>query len=80
MYLTGDKVRYIGNKFRGEIGSKLGEVVAQVQNQPSAVVVDFGDFSYICSKDSISKVNYRPTVEEKLVEVIRRRYDDEDEE
>ena len=78
MYMQGDKVRYVGNKFRGEIGSRLGEVVAQVQNQPSAVVVDFGEYAYVCSFDSLSKVAYRPT-EEKEIEVVRRRSIEEDE-
>jgi hypothetical protein len=79
MFMNGDKVRYVGNKFRGEIGSRLGEVVAPVQNQPSAIVVDFGDNAYVCSFDSLSKVTYRPT-EEKEVEVVRRRpIEDEDE-
>ena len=78
MWMQGDKVRYVGNKFRGEIGSRLGEVVAQVQNQPSAVVVDFGEFAYVCRNDSLSKVTVRPT-EEKEVEVVRRRSFEEDE-
>jgi len=83
MYLQGDKVRYVGNKFRAEIGAKRGEVVSQVRNQPSAVVVDFGgEYCYVCSVNSVMPVNVSPNPNDvQEVEVVsRKRYNIEGDE
>ena len=78
-FFQGDKVKYVGSKFRQELGTKRGEVVSRVQNQPSAVVVDFGDDAYICSENSLQRFTPSPVVEEKEVDVMRRRHTDETE-
>lgn len=55
-FFPGDKVRYIGKKYSNVLGMKQGEVMAEVRNQLSAVVVDFGDDVYICRSDSLMKL------------------------
>ena len=76
MYLAGDKVKYVGSKFRSELALKRGEVVATVRNQPSAVVVDFGDDTYICNVNNLKRFVPSP-MEEKEVEIRKRRADPE---
>jgi len=87
MYMQGDKVRYSGQKFARELSGKgkVGEVVAHVQNQPGAYVVDFGDDSYVMGERSLT--HWRPTAAElkegktePVVETRRRKRPSEDEE
>lgn len=54
-FFPGDKVSYIGYKLNSVLGSKLGEVVGAVLNQPNAIIVDFGDNTYICDETSLRK-------------------------
>jgi hypothetical protein len=52
----GDLVRYTGNKFRAEIGTHVGEVVAAVDGSPGALVVDFGgDSAFILSETNLRR-------------------------
>jgi hypothetical protein len=87
MYMQGDKVRYAGRKFARELSGKgkVGEVVAHVQNQPGAYVVDFGDDSYVMGERSLER--WRPTAAElkegktePTVEVRRRKRSSDEEE
>jgi hypothetical protein len=70
-FLPGDKVKYVGDKFRSELGTKLGEIICEVRNHRSAVVVDFGGDAYICRSSSLMKFVPTP-VEEKEIEIVRR--------
>ena len=84
----GDQVRYTGRKFARELSGKgkIGEVCSRVSNEEGAVVVDFGDDSYVLSVSSLEK--WRPSAQElkegKAEPVIetrrRRRVAEEDEE
>jgi hypothetical protein len=47
MFLQGDKVNYIGQKFSSDLGGKMGEVCAPVTNQQGVYVVSFGDGDYV---------------------------------
>jgi hypothetical protein len=71
-FFPGDHVKYVGNKFLTELGTKRGEVVSCVSNQPFAVVVDFGDDTYICKSTSL--VKYVPTPAEEREYVSRRKF------
>jgi len=71
MFLPGDKVKYVGQKLRQELGTKRGEVVCEIRNDRGAVVVDFGDDTYICRAASLTKFTPSPT-EEKEVEIVRK--------
>jgi hypothetical protein len=49
MYLQGDLVNYVGERFRGDLGGKPGEVCAPVGNQEDTYVVAFGSDDYVVS-------------------------------
>jgi hypothetical protein len=76
MYLPGDKVKYVGHKYSHELGTKMGLVVARVQNGPG-VVVDFGDDAYIVNESSLRK--QAPARDGEEIEVSRKRRRDEEE-
>lgn len=85
--MQGDRVRYRGNKFARELSGKgkVGEVVAHVQNQKGAYVVDFGDDAYVMGEHSLER--WKPTAAElkegktePVVETRRRKRPTEDEE
>lgn len=66
VFMPGDKVRYIGNKFSPEIGNKVGEIDIKIKDSNAYVVSfinghrDTGEIdkhSYICSEHSLMKVN-----------------------
>ena len=48
-YLPTDLVVYTGEKHRGDIGGKPGEVCCQVENQPGTYVVAFGSDDFVLS-------------------------------
>lgn len=48
-YMIDDKVSYIGEKFRGDLGGKMGMICSVVRNNPNSFVVDFGGDSYVLS-------------------------------
>jgi hypothetical protein len=49
MFMINDRVSYIGDKFHSELGSKMGEICAPVQNQQGVFVVNFGKEDYVMS-------------------------------
>jgi hypothetical protein len=55
LYQLGDKVSYVGVKYAGDIGGKMGEIVARVQNAPEEFVVDFGSDTLIVGEKHITK-------------------------
>ena len=65
LFMPGDKVKYYGNKFKTELGTKVGLVVSCVKNEPDAFVIDFGDDVYILSVNSLQRVSanadWKPT-------------------
>jgi hypothetical protein len=63
MYMPGDKVNYVGQKFSQELRTKLGVVVSKVQGEPYGVVVDFGENSYIVNINSLKRANVSRDVE-----------------
>lgn len=46
-FMRDDKVTYTGEKFKQEYGGALGIVCAPVENNPEALVVDFGNDSIV---------------------------------
>lgn len=54
-FYQGDLVKYVGNKYRQDLGTRIGVVVAPVRNQEGLVVVDYGD-AYILSEVSLRKL------------------------
>lgn len=56
MFLAGDKVKYVGQKFSHELHSKLGVVLGPIKNQSCGVVVDFGDDAYVVNESSLIKM------------------------
>jgi hypothetical protein len=79
LFFPGDNVKYVGRKFHSELSTRRGEVVALVKNEPMAIVVDFGDDTYICRTDSLAR--FVPSQkEEKEIEIVRKhRFDLEEE-
>lgn len=76
-FMPFDKVMYTGEKFRGDIKEKLGEIVSRVEGRPGAYVVEFGDNSYIMGEQSFRR--HRLSAKElNQVEVINRRSSDEE--
>lgn len=65
MYMPFDLVTYTGEKFRGDIKDKLGEVVCPVAGDPGKYVVEFGDNSYILGEGSFRR--YYPSAKDKEV-------------
>lgn len=55
MFMQGDRVRYIGAKFAGEMKNTFrgGEICSRILNQPGMYVVDFGDDSYVMPASSL---------------------------
>jgi hypothetical protein len=49
MYYQGDLVSYSGERFRGDLGGKPGEICAPVVNQDDTYVVAFGSDDYVLS-------------------------------
>jgi hypothetical protein len=49
MYFQGDLVSYCGEKFRGDLGGKPGEICAPVVNQDDCYVCCFGGEDYVIS-------------------------------
>jgi hypothetical protein len=80
MFMPGDLVKYIGKKFSRELNTKVGEVCSRVEKSPDAVVVEFGDDSYIMHHRNLAKHVPSPGHKEPEVHVKRRRKYDEDEE
>lgn len=48
-FMIDDKVSYTGEKFRGDLGGKMGLICSVVANNPNSFVVDFGGDSYVIS-------------------------------
>jgi hypothetical protein len=46
-YYQGDLVSYTGEKFRSDLGGKMGEICAPVGNQDGVYVVTFGGDDYV---------------------------------
>jgi hypothetical protein len=90
MFMQGDLVRYVGQKFAHEFKKKeikRGEVISRVHNQDGAFVVEFGDDSFVMPESSL--VRYVPSKKELetaskepevTVQKKRRRVVDNDEE
>lgn len=67
IWQQGDKVSYVGEKFKGPLHSKEGYVVARVEGEDNGYVVEFpemksGETDYILSGDSLG--TYRPSKNE----------------
>lgn len=86
MYMPFDKVRYTGRRYASILSGKgkIGDVCAQVQNQPGVYVVDFGDESFVLPERSLER--WYPTAQEikegkgePLVETRRRRRSEDEE-
>lgn len=71
VFMPFDYVKYGGDKFAGEIGTKIGEIVRKIKT--GGYVVDFGGHSYIIAEHNLSK-HHIPSVNV----ITRRRYEDED--
>ena len=80
MFSRDDRVVYTGSKYAGELGGKIGFVVAPVDRQPGAWVIDFPSDSYVMSERVLEK--YRPSTKDENVPEVhtrrRRRSDDEE--
>lgn len=55
MISIGDTVIYVGQKFHADLSTRLGLVEGYVQGSPGAVVVSYGDDSYILNQSSLRK-------------------------
>jgi hypothetical protein len=58
MFMQGDLVRYVGQKFFGDFKKKdikRGEVIARVGNQDGVYVVEFGDDSFVMPESSLQR-------------------------
>lgn len=58
MFMQGDLVRYVGQKFFAEFKKKeikRGEVISRVHNQDGAYVVEFGDDSFVMPASSLER-------------------------
>lgn len=81
-FFQGDLVRYVGQKFSQDLRSTKngkvihGEVVRELDTQPGAVVVSFGDDAYILRAESLIPFVPSTRDEEKETEVLRRRRSD----
>jgi hypothetical protein len=64
MFFQGDKVSYVGEKFRSDLAGKMGEICAPVVNQPDVFVVDFGSDDYIISAKSLTRFQGHLKVED----------------
>jgi hypothetical protein len=64
MYFQGDAVVYCGEKFRGDLGGKWGEVVAPVHNESGAYIVCFGGDDYVMSEASLMRTKGQPKPED----------------
>lgn len=65
MFMQGDLVRYVGQKFAHEFKKKeikRGEVISRVHNQEGVFVVEFGDDSFVMPEGSL--VRYVPSKKE----------------
>lgn len=81
LYQQGDKVSYTGEKFKKELGGKLGFVTAGIENQPGVYSVDFPEMKtedrfYVLAERFLSR--FRPSKKEdhdreRQVEIQRRR-------
>ena len=74
MFFAGDKVRYVGHKFGSDLNTKMGVVIAIIQNNTNAVVVEFGDDTYVLNTSSVQRL----TTNKDNVEVYRKRRTDDD--
>jgi hypothetical protein len=54
-FFQGDLVSYVGEKFRGDLGGKMGEICAPVVNQSGTYVVSFGGDDYVMSDKFLSR-------------------------
>jgi hypothetical protein len=58
MFMQGDLVRYVGQKFFGDFKKKdikRGEVLSRVHNQQGAYVVEFGDDAFVMPESSLER-------------------------
>jgi len=53
-FYQGDKVSYIGEKLKSELGGALGIVCAPVLNVPGGLVVDFGSDSIVVHESKLA--------------------------
>jgi hypothetical protein len=65
MFMTFDKVRYVGHKLL-ELRGKIGEVIKRIPT--GGYVVDFGDDAYIISDENLA----RPSIHENTEVFVRR--------
>ena len=77
LFMPGDVVKYVGHSRKVVEGMKdsgvtKGEVVARVENNSNAVVVAFGDKSYIISRQSLAFAPKHVEVVKEPEVIIRR--------
>lgn len=52
-FMQGDKVSYVGTKFKDDLGGSLGVICAPVLNVPGKFVVDFGSDSIVVHESKL---------------------------
>jgi hypothetical protein len=55
MFMNGDKVSYVGSKFK--LAGKLGTVISRVQNCQEELIVDFGEDTYVMHESLLTRYN-----------------------
>lgn len=83
MILPGDTVRYIGKVLQERHSltkDKVGEVIAFVQNQRNALVVDFGGDTFICDAKNLARHSYKENIAGPEVDRIVRKWSTPDDE
>jgi hypothetical protein len=54
-YMIGDRVSYCGDKFRSDLGGKMGEIIAPIHNELGGYVVSFGSDDYVMPHTSLTR-------------------------
>jgi len=70
MYFMGDKVSYIGSKFKN---LKMGTIISRVQNQTQTFVVDFGEDAYVIHEKLLTKYDPSKSTEKVDTETVRKK-------
>lgn len=55
VFMVGDRVSYVGTRFK--LAGKTGIIEARVQNQDNTFVVDFGDDAFVMSGSLLTRYN-----------------------
>lgn len=55
MFMSGDTVRYVGDKLSLKKGETRGEVLAPISNEPGVYVVEFGVDAYVVPEAELTR-------------------------